>query len=94
MAMIDQKRLAEACDKYGLPHSVDALVRHIENNRVMAQAIDTEAIRILTDKADRVVDENDRLRVALTRLADNDLPEGMSHGATAEAVLRGQELWR
>jgi len=86
MAMMDsdQKRLVEACDKYGLPHSVDALVRHIENNRVMAQDIDTEAIRILTDRVDLVRDENDRLRLALEVIADCDC-----HAAeTAEDALK------
>lgn len=32
----------------------------------------------------------DRLEAALRRMADNDIPDAMSHGAFAEAVLREQ----
>ncbi len=62
-------QLAEECDRFGLPHDVSALVRHIEGNRAMTEAALAMSNSVLREKLDAAVEENERLREALREIA-------------------------
>jgi hypothetical protein len=55
MSLIE-RRLAEECDRYGLPHDLDALLKHVYANRDLSLAFKDQSIETLTEQLRGAVD--------------------------------------
>lgn len=61
------RRLAEECDKRGLPRSFDTLMRHIENNHAAALDASRYSNDLLRQRLEGAVEERDKLRRLVLR---------------------------
>lgn len=61
----EQERLAAECERYGLPVSLDALLRHIYNNRDAVYGAKDQLAEILTSQRDALAATHEKIRELL-----------------------------
>ena len=80
-------RLAEECDRYGLPHDFDALLRHIYANRDATYAAKEYALSLAANRIEE-------LEIALRIMAGHDEDQHSTecrHAQTARSCLQNTQ---